>query len=151
MLLLQGLRGLWARSGWPLRESKQKGFAVSCDLDGRALGGRTARRRDLDYPSVACWNSLRRADVGEFGMLGAKALGWEELGASLDGNSWGTSNQIFRLGLRTCVQGRLQPDPSPQSCSSLLCPPLCLPYGKQRKLQLRIAVGERCGFQLRLS
>lgn len=56
-------------------------------------------------------------------------------GESPDGSSWGTSNQIFRLGPRTRVQGLLHPDPSPHSCFSLLCPP-------RGKLQLRIAVGK---------
>lgn len=124
---------------------------MSCDLDGRGLGSRTARRRDLDGPDIACQNSLGTAGVGEFGTPGVKPLEWEEFGESLDGNSQGTSNQIFRLGPRTCVQGLLRPDTSAQSCSSLLCPPPRLPYGKQRKLQLRIAAGERRGVQLSLS
>lgn len=89
--------------------------------------------------------------MGGFWTLGAKALGWKESGEPLGGNSLGTCNQIFGLGPRSCVEGPLHPYPSPQSCSSLLCPPQCLPYGKQSKLQLQIAAQKMCGFQLSLS
>lgn len=89
------------------------------------------------------WNHFGRANVGawdaqwqSFGMGGVRKVHWMAAPQALPTRSsdWG--------------QGAVCQDC--WSCSFLLCPPLCLPYGKRRKLQLRISVGERCAFQLRL-
>lgn len=116
---------------------------MNCDLDGRALGGRTAQRRfalPWHHMLEIIWAGL----MWELGMLSDKALGWEELEKS---TGWQLLRH-FQPDLQIWGQGAVCQDC--WSCSFLLCPPLCLPYGKRRKLQLRISVGERCAFQLRL-
>lgn len=82
------------------------GFAVNFNLDGRALGGRTAQRR-FTLPKHHIREIIWEGLMWSFEMLSDKGLGQEELGKSLDGTSSGTSNRIFRLGPRTCVQGLL--------------------------------------------
>lgn len=62
------------------------GFAVSCDLDGRALGGRTAQRR-FTVPKRHILEIIWEGLMWAFEMLSDKSLGWEELGKSLDGSS----------------------------------------------------------------
>lgn len=65
------------------RSLKQKRFAVNCDLDGRALGGRTAQRRfalHKHHILEIIWGGLMWA----FEMPSDKTLGCEESGKSLD-------------------------------------------------------------------
>lgn len=75
---------------------------MNCDLDGRALGARAAQRRFALHKHHV-FEIIKEGLMWAFETPSDKALGWEELGKSLDGSSSGTSNQNFRLGPRTCV------------------------------------------------